>query len=86
MLLPSAPIFSCLKAFFDSYDQVPVGQIYRTHTLVRQRVDLDDLDDVVGKKTGHSYGCDEPLSTVASLEPKASIQPVIADKADDSQS
>ena len=34
---------------------VPVGQIYRTDTLARQPV---GLDDVVGKKTGPGYGCD----------------------------
>ena len=50
-----APIVSCLKAFFGSYAQVPVDQIYRTHTLARQPV---GLDDVVGKKTGLGYGCD----------------------------
>ena len=51
-----APIVSCLKAFFGSYAQVPVDQIYRTHTLACQRVGLDDL---VGKKTGRGYGCGE---------------------------
>ena len=33
---------------------VPVGQIYRTQPLARQRV---GLDDIVGKKTGRGYGC-----------------------------
>ena len=47
MLLPGAPIVSCLKAFFGSFAPVPVGQIYRTDTLARQRV---GLDDVVGEK------------------------------------
>ena len=37
-----------------SYAPVPVGQIYRLHTLAHQRV---GLDDVVGKKTGLGYGC-----------------------------
>ena len=55
MLLPDAPIVSCLKAFFGSDAQVPVDQIYRTDTLARQRV---GLDDVVGKKTEPGYGCD----------------------------
>ena len=50
-----APIVSCLKAFFGSDAQVPVDQIYRTDTLARQRV---GLDDVVGKKTEPGYGCD----------------------------
>ena len=53
-LMSLAPIVSCLKAFFGSYAPVPVGQIYRTDTLARQRV---GLDDVVGKKTGPGYGC-----------------------------
>ena len=34
-LMSLAPIVSCLKAFFGSYAPVPVGQIYRTDTLVR---------------------------------------------------
>ena len=53
-LMSLAPIVSCLKAFFGSYAPVPVGQIYRTDTLARQRV---GLDDVVGKKTGRGYRC-----------------------------
>ena len=47
MLLPDAPIVSCLKAFFGSDAQVPVEQIYRTDPLACQRA---DLDDVVGKR------------------------------------
>ena len=41
-LMSLAPIVSCLKAFFGSFAPVPVGQIYRTHPLARQRVGLDD--------------------------------------------
>ena len=55
-LMSLAPIVSCLKAFFGSDAQVPVDQIYRTHTLACQPV---GLDDVVGKKTGRGYGCGE---------------------------
>ena len=40
---------------WDTIAPVPVGQIYRTDTLARQPV---GLDDVVGKKTGLGYGCD----------------------------
>ena len=49
-----APMVSCLKAFFGSYAQVPVGQIYRPHPLAHQRV---GADYVVGKKTGPGYRC-----------------------------
>ena len=55
MVVPGAPIVSCLKAFFGPDAQVPVGQIYRTHTLARQRVGLDDSlgrrpDPVTGER------------------------------------
>ena len=53
-LMSLAPIVSCLKAFFGSYAQVPVGQIYRPHPLPHQRV---GADYVVGKKTGRGYRC-----------------------------
>ena len=54
MVVPGAPIVSCLKAFFGSYPQMPVGKIYRPQTLAHQRV---GLDYVVGKKIGPSYRC-----------------------------
>ena len=54
MILPGAPICQLFEGILWLLRQVPVGQIYRTDTLARQRV---GLDDIVEKKTGRGYGC-----------------------------